>query len=195
MQLSRVLRSNLVLNQRRRARVENAHRRNRRGRLEIELLEKRHLLAADFEVSEDSSKLSIDVINDDTKIYLRTAPGTHLLQYRYEPTDEWNADFGESKATLDTDFTIQVGTGLGYDVNVVDVADSVVYLAGIETNGSALTVESSIDLSVVGDISTEAGELVLEIADTTNIFGGTLRHTSSTLKIGPLNNTANLGAD
>lgn len=194
MHLSRFLRGNRILDQRRQTRVQKAHRRNRRGRLEVELLEKRLLLEADFEVTEDASMLKIDVRNNDTTVYLRTDPDSHQLQYKYDSTESWNNEFEGKTVELNKVFTIEVGTGLGYDVDFVDVGDSVVILAGIKTTGS-LTVTSSIDLSVVGDISTKEGDLVLEIADTTNIFGGTFRHTSSTLKIGPLNKTANLDAD
>ncbi|MDF1842901.1 MAG: lectin-like protein, partial [Rubripirellula sp.] len=170
-------------------------RRNRRSRLAMELLEKRHLLAANFSVNEAGDELKINVQSSDASVYLRTRPGEYLLEYKTDPNDGWSDTFDDKTVSLDKDFTILVGTGQNSSVDLKDASDAVVYLAGIETPGTHLDVTSSIDLSVVGDIVLEEGSLNLEIADTTNIFGGTVGHKSSKLTIGPVNPEANEDAD
>ncbi|MCP4888787.1 MAG: hypothetical protein GY904_19505, partial [Planctomycetaceae bacterium] len=161
----------------------------------MELLEKRHLLAANFSVNEAGDELKINVQSSDASVYLRTRPGEYLLEYKTDPNDGWSDTFDDKTVSLDKDFTILVGTGQNSSVDLKDASDAVVYLAGIETPGTHLDVTSSIDLSVVGDIVLEEGSLNLEIADTTNIFGGTVGHKSSKLTIGPVNPEANEDAD
>ncbi len=152
----------------------------------MELLEKRHLLAANFSVNDAGDQLKINVQSSDASVYLRTRPGNHLLEYKTDPNDTWSSTFGGETVSLDKPFTIFVGTGLNPSADISDKTEAVVYLAGIETAGTDLDVTSSIDLSVAGDLLTGAGSLNLKIADTTNIFGGSLGHNSSKLTIGPL---------
>jgi len=172
----------------------------------MELLEQRQMLAADFELL--GNTLKIDVRDDDTLVYLRTDPVSHALQYRYALTGDWNSTFkdeGGNDATLNLDdsfhaayeegFKIEVGTGLEYSVDVADTKNSALILAGIETSGSALEVTSSIDVTIAGDLVTHEGALIIELKDTTNIFGGSLRHNSSKLTIGPVDPDSNEDAD
>ncbi|MGB0600577.1 MAG: hypothetical protein ACPGLY_28195, partial [Rubripirellula sp.] len=174
-------------------------RRDRRSRFAMELLEQRQMLAADFDLStvafgtDKYGLLKIDVRDDDTKVYLRTEPNTHQLQYRYDLGDAWESSFDDKSVTLDAafheahndGFKIEVGTGLDVSVDIADARNSVVILTGIETSGSSLEVTSSIDVSITGDVVTDEGALVIELKDTTNIFGGTFRHNASKLTIGP----------
>ncbi len=127
------------------------------------------LLSADFKVDDAYPKLSIDITGSETAVYLRTEPGSQSLQYRFGKTGAWSSDFGGDAVTLSEDYTI----------DVKGKNDDVVYLAGIETNGNDLTVKSSIDVHLVGDLDTvdtagmDKGFFTLEVKQSGVFAGGT----------------------
>ena len=158
----------------------------------MELLEQRQMLAADFDLSSGDS-LKINVLTTDAEVYLRTEPQSHQMQYRYSLSDTWQSEFNGETVHLDSVFQQEYPTGFNIDVDyfqvdtsILDAPNAVVILSGFETSDSSLSLTSSIDVHVSGDIVTGIGDLVVELKDSVRIFGGSGLNNSSVLSIGPL---------